>query len=456
MSSFGSDKQPPWPVGDSEMAVLIRCYDWSASSLGRIEDWSQSLRTLIDICLAHPLPCAVVCGPDRLLLYNNLCAQLQGDAHPRALGMPAASSFPEALSDVGPIHERLLAGEAMILRKRPWVFQRQGMLTTGHYDVVFTPVRDESGAYVHALATILDVEAASVAVPGQAVAVAGPPLDALWILDVARMRLEYASPTLDRLLGEGRAMVQADFRRWLDLIHPDDLAAVEKHLAHSAVGEALVAQYRIIRASDGDVREVRHTSFPMQGRDGAPGRVAGLVQDVTAIQRATAALLAEKERNRTLVEGIQPLVWRSCDDGLWTWAGPQWLSFTGQTQEQTWGWGWLDVVHPDDRDATMQAWHQARPHGLLDATFRLWRASDKSWRWHQTRSLPRRVQAKPGEPEGKIIEWLGSSTDIDDLKRLQAQQDAMIAQLEHRAASLKGVIRSLGGVVEAENVAVDP
>ena len=367
--------------------------------------------------------------------------------HIRALGTPAMSSFPEALSDIGPIHERLLAGQAMILRKRPWVFQRQGVLTTGHYDAVFTPVRDESGTYVHALATILDAQAESAALRIQTVAAPVPPPDASWILDVQRMRLDYASPTLDRLLGESRAMVQADFRRWLDLVHPDDLAAVEAHLAQSTAGGALVAQYRIIRSSDGSILEVRHTSFPMQGMDGAPGRVAGLVQDVTAIEQANEALLEEKERYRTLAEGIASLVWRSCDKGLWTWAGPQWLEFTGQTQEQTLGWGWLDAVHPDDRDTTMQAWHQARPHRMLDASFRLWRASDRSWRWHQTRSLPRRVESKPGEPEGKIIEWLGSTTDIEDLKRLQVQQDTMIAELEHRTTSLENVVRSLGGTM---------
>ena len=210
--------------------------------------------------------------------------------------------------------------------------------------------------------------------------------DALWILDVQRMRLDYASPALDRVLGAGRALVQADFRRWLDLVHPDDRSTVQAHLERSSAGETLVAQYRIVRASDGAVLTIRHTSFPMQGEGSAPGRVAGLVQDVTDIERAHVALLEEKERYRVLAEGIPPLVWRSSDEGLWTWAGPQWLEFTGQTQEQSHGWGWLDVIHPEDRQSTMQAWHQARPHGMLDVSFRLRRASDQSWRWYQTRS----------------------------------------------------------------------
>ena len=340
-----------------------------------------------------------------------------------------------------------------MFRNRPWVFQRQGVLTTGHHDAIFTPVRDDSGTYAHALAIILDAHGESAAPPGQAAPYEAALPDALWILDVGQMRLDYASPALDRLLGTDRGMVQADFRRWLDMVHPDDLATVEDHLARSAAGECVVVQYRIVRVPDGQVVLVRQTSFPMDGAGGMAGRVAGLVQDVTVVEQTHAALLEEKERYRSLAEGIPHLVWRSSDEGLWTWAGPQWLDFTGQTQEQAQGWGWLDVVHPEDRDSTMQAWHQARPHGVLDVSFRLRRASDGSWRWYQTRSLPRRAEPRPGEPDGPIIEWLGTSTDIHDMMLLQARQDALIADLQRRTASLTGVIRSLGATVPQDRAA---
>lgn len=340
-----------------------------------------------------------------------------------------------------------MTGETLTFRKRPWVFQHQGVLTTGHYDAFFTPVRDETGVFTSVFAMVLEAQADQVALPDLSASEYATAPDALWILDYQRMRLTYASPALERLMGEGRAEVQANFKRWFDLVHPDDREAVTMHLIRSAAGETLVTQYRIVRASDGNVVIVRHTSFPMQGRDRAPGQVAGLVQDVTAIELANTALLEEKERYRTMVEGIASLTWRSSDEGLWTWAGPQWLDYTGQTQEQSHGWGWLDAVHPEDRQCTMQAWHQARPHGMLDAMFRLLRASDQSWRWFQTRSMPRRIAPSPDEPAGQIVEWLGSTTDIHDLKLLQERQASMIAELERRTASMNGVVNSLGGTV---------
>ncbi len=134
---------------------------------------------------------------------------------------------------------------------------------------------------------------------------------------------------------------------------------------------------------------------------------------------------------RTLVEGVPHLIWRSCDRGLWTWASPQWLAYTGQSQDGSHGRGWLDVVHPDDRGRTLAAWEAASPHGELDVEFRLRRASDGAWVWHRTASLPLR------DASGRIIEWLGSTTEIQAYKDLQARQQELLAAAERHARELE-------------------
>jgi PAS domain S-box-containing protein len=166
-------------------------------------------------------------------------------------------------------------------------------------------------------------------------------------------------------------------------------------------------------------------------------------QNVTERFRADEQLRDEKERFRILVEGIPQLVWTSRNEGNWSWASPQWLDYTGQTQEETHGLGWLQAVHPDDREATMQAWRAARVLGMLDVEFRLRRASDGTYRWHRTRSLPLRTGTRNGWLEGDSAEWLGTSSDIDDLKLLQAHQGILVAELQHRTRNLLGVVLSI-------------
>ncbi|WAP70146.1 sensor histidine kinase [Jiella pelagia] len=140
---------------------------------------------------------------------------------------------------------------------------------------------------------------------------------------------------------------------------------------------------------------------------------------------------------KTLLEGIPQLVWRSRDDGDWTWASPQWEAFTGQSAEASLGSGWLDVVHPDDRDSARSAWSQSRDADGFHADYRIREAASGHYRWFQTRATPYR------ESDGTIIEWFGTSTDVDDLWRLREHERLLLAELQHRVRNTLAVIRSI-------------
>ncbi len=268
--------------------------------------------------------------------------------------------------------------------------------------------------------------------------------DVLWIADGAGTRLRYLSPAFDRVFGEGRERIMDDLGRWADLVHPDDRQHAASFMPRVVAGEVAVAQYRVLHPGTGRVVHLRDTGFPV--RDALSGRiirVAGMVQDVTGLVHAGEALEAEKERFRTLAEGIPHLVWRSGGDGRWTWSSPQWRDHTGQTLAQSLDRGWLDAVHPDDRDAAIRAWADAEPKGRLDVEYRVRRASDGAWRHFSVRSVPLRGGSEPGHPEGRIVEWLGTATDIEDLKRLQEQLRVLVAELQHRTRNLLAVVRDL-------------
>ncbi len=152
---------------------------------------------------------------------------------------------------------------------------------------------------------------------------------------------------------------------------------------------------------------------------------------------------AALEHFRAVAQGIPQLVWRSCNEGRWIWASPQWQAFTGQDEAASLGQGWLEAVHPDDRAATLLAWEGARAHGALAVEFRLLRAADRSWRWHQTRSLPLRGAPEPGWPEGRILSWLGTCTDIEELRQLQERQAVLVAETQHRTRNLLAVVAAI-------------
>ncbi len=126
--------------------------------------------------------------------------------------------------------------------------------------------------------------------------------------------------------------------------------------------------------------------------------------------RAEAALRAGEERFRSLVTATTQIVWTSAANGVVVEDSPTWRAFTGQTQEQWLGSGWLNTVHPDDQESIRTSWQQAlatmKP---LKAIYRL-RRHDGEYRWTAVNGVPVLDEA------GVLREWVGTNTDITDQK----------------------------------------
>jgi two-component system CheB/CheR fusion protein len=167
-----------------------------------------------------------------------------------------------------------------------------------------------------------------------------------------------------------------------------------------------------------------------------PGAVM-VVTDITDTKKAETALRSSESRLQTLLEGIPQLVWRADPGGLWNWASPQWQDFTGLSEDESAGEGWLQALQPESRDAARRAWADAARTELLAFDCQLFHAASGAYRWFQTRALPLR-----GE-DGIIIEWLGTCTDVDELRQLQERQRVLVGELQHRTRNLMGVISAI-------------
>ena len=149
------------------------------------------------------------------------------------------------------------------------------------------------------------------------------------------------------------------------------------------------------------------------------------------------ALRDAEYRQQLLIEGIPQLVWRAVGQGSWTWASPQWTKYTGQSDADSHGSGWIEMLHPEDRAIACAAWGAAEEQGGFDVEYRVRFAGDGGYRWFRTRATPVR------DPEGAVVEWLGTSTDIDNLRRLQDRQELLVAELQHRVRNMLSVVRSV-------------
>ncbi|WP_416357724.1 PAS domain-containing protein [Aureimonas phyllosphaerae] len=179
--------------------------------------------------------------------------------------------------------------------------------------------------------------------------------------------------------------------------------------------------------------EVYATPFDRSGL----GRIAVLFRDILPRRKAEERLSTSERRLTTLVQGMPQLVWRASAAGRWTWASPQWAAYTGQAMVEASGFGWLKAVHPDDRQRVVTAWREAGARGEFRAEIRIRGVEEGAERWFQARALP------VLDERGKVVEWIGTSTDVDEMHQLRGRQDVLLAELQHRTRNLLGVVTSV-------------
>ncbi len=239
---------------------------------------------------------------------------------------------------------------------------------------------------------------------------------------------EYTGIREDETLGEG----------WLDVVHPADRPAARIRWATAVgLGSPYMSEHRV-RAADGRYRWFLVRAEPVHDERGELIQWFGSATDVHD-QRVTLEAFRESElRFRTLAEGMPQLVWRSSAGGKWTWSSPQWMEYTGQSREASLGRGWLRAVHPDDRSAAEAAWaSSSQTVQPVDFEGRIYCKDESRYHHFRTRANPARSET------GRVIEWLGTCTDVDDLLQMQARQEVMMAEVQHRTRNLLAVVRSI-------------
>ena len=249
-------------------------------------------------------------------------------------------------------------------------------------------------------------------------------------------RITDANAAFLRMSGFAREDLEAGRLRWDELTPPEWMPQTFRVLEElKATGQGTPFEKEYIR-KDGSRWWGLFAGRMLDG-----GAAVELVLDVTDRKAAEQALRDGEARLRSLVEGIPQLVFRSRSSGERIWGSPQWIAYAGQSEEESVGLGWLDAVHPDDRAATMAAWAEAEARGLFSVEHRTFHAADGTWRWFQSRATPVRDAA------GGIVEWFGTSTDIDDQVRarevLARGREELEARVAERTAELKKALDSL-------------
>ncbi len=218
----------------------------------------------------------------------------------------------------------------------------------------------------------------------------------------------------------GRTLQGIDADGWRDLIHPDDRSAMIATIsAPLERGEPHEVQVRF-RRHDGMYRRVLSRVVPV--RDGA-GNVVKWIGTTTDIHdlwlareglRESKVKLQESEKRFSRVASAPVMIWSSGPDKRCDWFNESWLAFTGRTLEQELGDGWLEGVHPQDRERAFDVYARAFDARQPFSTEYRLRHRDGTYRHVLDEGVPRTV-------DGRFYGYIGSAVDVTEQRLLEEQ-----------------------------------
>jgi PAS domain S-box-containing protein len=421
-------------AGGGEMGALMRAYDWSRSPLGPPHAWPQSLRTALRILLNTNHPMFIWWGENLIQFYNDAYRQTMGpERHPSALGQRGRECWAEIWDVIAPQIEQVMNGGGATWHENQLIpVTRHGRLEQVYWTYGYSPL-DEGDSIGGVLVVCRDVtkdflasaalreREAELARVQQIGRIGGLEVD---LKTGFRNR---RSPEYLFIHGLPPDAANESHEDWVQRIHPEDREATEKKFRDAVAGKVAeyTVQYRIIRPIDGETRWISVKSTIERDGDGKAVRLIGAHSDVTDQVLAEQALRQSEEEFRTLAEAVPHHVWTARPDGSLNWFNPRVYEYAGSGPGELDGEKWGGIVHPDDAPVAVAAWTRAVSSGEpYEVEFRVRRA-DGAYRWFLARAVPAR------DPQGKIIRWIGTNTDVHDQKLIAdelAELNATLAQ----------------------------
>jgi PAS domain S-box-containing protein len=156
-----------------------------------------------------------------------------------------------------------------------------------------------------------------------------------------------------------------------------------------------------------------------------------MVHDITERKQAEVALRESEQRFHSLADSMPQLVWTALPDGTVDYYNQRYQEYREIKPVEGAAWEWGPVLHPDDLQPTVDAWHRSVETGEIYQIEHRVQISDGSYRWHLSRSVPMR------DKSGQVIRWFGTATDIHDLKVAEERLKVYAERLEHSNRELE-------------------
>lgn len=413
--------------------VLVICNE-TTDKVKMFKKLEESNTRYLNNILQTPSAMCVFRGPEHVVeIANELMLELWGKKNTEVQNKPIFEALPEVK---GQGLEKVLenvytTGEKFEAHERLVKLPREGEIQDVYINFVYEALKEPDGTISGIVAVANDVTAQvdarkKLEDAEQRARLAAEIAEIVtWELNVPTQELIY-SENLPALFGykRNKKLTRPDI---LHQIYPDDISILEK--AYKVALRTSIYKYeaRIIKP-DNAISWIKAHGKIFFDDNAEPVKMIGTIMDITDEKNSQHILMKSEEKFRLLADSMPQFIWTSDEMGNLNYFNKSVYTFSGLSEKEIDKEGWLQIIHPDDRERNINKWMEAIKTGtdfLLEHRFRRY---DGEYRWQLSRAIAQK------DEEGNIQMWVGTSTDVHDQKnftdKLEKEVYERTAQLE--------------------------
>ena len=222
-------------------------------------------------------------------------------------------------------------------------------------------------------------------------------------------------------------------------IHPRYLKVRADALKQAKETGDLFYQTKII-LREGQVKWVEIYGRLLESFEGSKPYISGTMRDITELKEFEQKIRESEKKYRFLADAIPQIVWIGESDGRLTYFNQATMDYSGKNYntflEKN---GWLDIVHPDEKAENERLWIASIKNKTAFTYEHRFRSKTGEYRWFLSRAIPQLDEF------GNVTKWVGTSTDIDEMKRLDEHKNDFIKIANHE---LKTPLTTIKGYVQ--------
>ena len=191
---------------------------------------------------------------------------------------------------------------------------------------------------------------------------------------------------------------------------------------------------------DGSVKWIELYGRLLPPANGSKAYISGTVRDITELKNFEEKISASEKKYRFLADSMPQIVWIGEPDGRLTYFNKSTLDYSGKDYNDFLGGnGWLDIVHPDEQKENLRLWEKSVKTKSPFFYEHRFRNKQNEYRWFMSRAYPELDEM------GNVTKWVGTSTDIDEMKKQEKQKYDFIKMANHE---LKTPVTTIKGYVQ--------